>query len=311
MLEYFPGVLFLTTSRAGDLDEAVASRIHMSLYYPKLDLDKTREIFKVNLDLIRERFEKQGRKDAVVFEDQVILDFAERHYTENAPVRQRRLRWDGRQIRNACQTALAMAELEAYENPASIEVEPTETSPGGLVHLKLEHFETIEKAYDEFAGHLGDIYGADTDGQAADAGVQANEKSSLRAVPEEPANDAAAAGSINDSPRARQARNPAGEQGSARESFMTGDSKLPINQLARKSTNPAQSDGQSEAGQEPRKQSSLLTQEPLQQQPASNAPAPAPTTPRQERPAGTDNAATTPASKASKRSLWRLSSIRS
>ena len=34
VLEYYAGILFLTTNRIGDFDEAFTSRIHMRLFYP-------------------------------------------------------------------------------------------------------------------------------------------------------------------------------------------------------------------------------------------------------------------------------------
>ncbi|KAG7417737.1 hypothetical protein Forpe1208_v005143 [Fusarium oxysporum f. sp. rapae] len=37
MLEYYEGILFLTTNRVKDMDQAFQSRIHMSLEYPPLD----------------------------------------------------------------------------------------------------------------------------------------------------------------------------------------------------------------------------------------------------------------------------------
>ncbi|KAF4453067.1 hypothetical protein F53441_4298 [Fusarium austroafricanum] len=37
MLEYYEGILFLTTNRVKDMDQAFQSRIHMSLEYPSLD----------------------------------------------------------------------------------------------------------------------------------------------------------------------------------------------------------------------------------------------------------------------------------
>ncbi|KAI0150560.1 hypothetical protein GGR57DRAFT_514176 [Xylariaceae sp. FL1272] len=54
VLEYYAGILFLTPNRIGDFDEAFASRINISLYYPELDETKTKNIFKLNLDLIEE-----------------------------------------------------------------------------------------------------------------------------------------------------------------------------------------------------------------------------------------------------------------
>ena len=54
MLEYYNGILFLTTNRVGTLDEAFKSRIHMSLYYEPLGMKQTREIFKMNIEKLKE-----------------------------------------------------------------------------------------------------------------------------------------------------------------------------------------------------------------------------------------------------------------
>lgn len=48
MLEYYPGLLFLTTNRVGVLDEAVRSRIHVSLYYPSNGNTGTVKIWQSN-----------------------------------------------------------------------------------------------------------------------------------------------------------------------------------------------------------------------------------------------------------------------
>jgi len=49
VLEYYSGILFLTTNRVGTLDEAFKSRIHLSLYYPSLNRDQTLQIFEMNI----------------------------------------------------------------------------------------------------------------------------------------------------------------------------------------------------------------------------------------------------------------------
>lgn len=45
-LEYYEGVLFLTTNRVTEFDEAILSRIHLKLKYPELALDSRRSIWK-------------------------------------------------------------------------------------------------------------------------------------------------------------------------------------------------------------------------------------------------------------------------
>jgi hypothetical protein len=45
LLEYFEGILFMTTNRADNLDQAFQSRIHVSVTYPELDRASRRQIW--------------------------------------------------------------------------------------------------------------------------------------------------------------------------------------------------------------------------------------------------------------------------
>jgi hypothetical protein len=40
-LEFYDGILFLTTNRVGSFDDAFISRIHVQLYYPDFDDEST------------------------------------------------------------------------------------------------------------------------------------------------------------------------------------------------------------------------------------------------------------------------------
>ncbi|KAK7994126.1 Mss4-like protein [Apiospora arundinis] len=164
VLEYYTGILFLTTNRIGDFDEAFASRIHMSLYYPELDEMKTKKVFKLNMDLIQERFERQGRR--VSYDMSSMLNFAEQHYREH----QLYNRWNGRQIRNACQTALALAE---YDSHGGRIIQDDEAEDNTLVELQLRHFQLVQKAYLDFGCYLGDIRGTQGDRRAFDYNLRA------------------------------------------------------------------------------------------------------------------------------------------
>jgi hypothetical protein len=45
-LEYFEGIMFLTTNRVGSIDPAFKSRIHLSILYPALSVGSRREIWR-------------------------------------------------------------------------------------------------------------------------------------------------------------------------------------------------------------------------------------------------------------------------
>ncbi|KAK6209823.1 hypothetical protein QIS74_11407 [Colletotrichum tabaci] len=163
VLEYYAGILFLTTNRIGDFDEAFASRIHMSLYYPELDEQKTLKVFRLNLELIEQRFQKQGR--TILFDPSSIEDFAQQHFREH-----KYNRWNGRQIRNACQTALALAEFDAQGGVLEVD---GEVDRDAVVKLQLKYFRTVQRAYLDFGKYLGDIQVTQGDRRAIDYKLRA------------------------------------------------------------------------------------------------------------------------------------------
>ncbi|XDG08691.1 hypothetical protein ABKA04_008306 [Annulohypoxylon sp. FPYF3050] len=103
-LEYYRGVLFLTTNRVQTFDSAFTSRIHVALHYKALS-DIDREKIWVN------SFERLERDSG----GKVHVGVSTREYAyESRDVKS--LRWNGREIRNALQTAVALAETEALED---------------------------------------------------------------------------------------------------------------------------------------------------------------------------------------------------
>lgn len=167
MLEYYTGVLFLTTNRIGDFDEAFASRIHISLYYPPLDLKSTRSIFNLNLDMIEGRFQDSSQKRNIKIDRTEILDFATTYFNS-----QNEAKWNGRQIRNACHTALALAEFRAQGANHRAVVDPQ-----AQVHLKVRDLTTVSNAYLEFIKYLNYVrQGKDSDSYAVAKGLRAKDE---------------------------------------------------------------------------------------------------------------------------------------
>ncbi|KAI8631371.1 hypothetical protein F5Y19DRAFT_473778 [Xylariaceae sp. FL1651] len=112
-LEYYAGILFLTTNRVGSIDPAFKSRIHMSLFYPKLDLEATHKLYEVYIK--RTRTEQERAKPAITFKirDKEIMRFAKRHFREME--KEGLGTWNGRQIRNAFQVAIALVEHDGQQ----------------------------------------------------------------------------------------------------------------------------------------------------------------------------------------------------
>jgi SpoVK/Ycf46/Vps4 family AAA+-type ATPase len=46
MVEYYEGILFLTTNRVDELDEAFINRVHVTLPYPSLNPESRSQIWK-------------------------------------------------------------------------------------------------------------------------------------------------------------------------------------------------------------------------------------------------------------------------
>jgi len=92
LLEYFQGILFLTTNRVATFDEAFSSRIHLPLKYDHLTAQAKRAVWKQFIELVRKK------DDASVANfSEYELDLLSRHQL------------NGRQIKNAVRTAQALA----------------------------------------------------------------------------------------------------------------------------------------------------------------------------------------------------------
>ncbi|KAJ8115047.1 hypothetical protein ONZ43_g4759 [Nemania bipapillata] len=145
-LEYYSGILFLTTNRVGALDEAFRSRVHISLWYPYLSLPDTIKILHSNLDrLPRWDKSKNSTRGRIKIIYKEIEEFICREYNEySRAVKQNRGPWNGRQIRNAVQTAACLA---LYDQKNSED----EDLPAILT---AEHFRTVAETTREFEDFL-------------------------------------------------------------------------------------------------------------------------------------------------------------
>jgi hypothetical protein len=144
MLEYYNGVLFLTTNRVGVLDEAIKSRVHLHLRYDQLDQGQTLEIFKHNIGRLHKmELQRKDAADRLFILESEVLDFAQTHFSDSAE--QGMGRWNGRQIRNAFLIAASLAHLDGDDNP------------GMQKQLRKMHFETVARTtmlYDRFRSSI-------------------------------------------------------------------------------------------------------------------------------------------------------------
>lgn len=142
-LEYFEGFIALTTNRPGQIDDAFVSRIHVAIRYkpfgPKDRQEIWRGFFKKLVD------EKKGQIR--------VAQEAKNWVLKNAEENQKQM--NGRDIRNALQTAITLAEYshrEAAANDPDFDITDE-------VIVEKSHFEDVLAMIDQFRVDLERIRG--------------------------------------------------------------------------------------------------------------------------------------------------------
>ncbi|RBA15443.1 hypothetical protein FPRO05_12517 [Fusarium proliferatum] len=150
VLEYYEGILILTSNRVGTFDEAFKSRIQLSLHYEGLKKDQRRAIWEnflnrlndleqenLKIEPIEERKRKFQESKGINFDDIVrhLADLAEEQM-------------NGRQIRNAITTARQLAKFKGER----------------MTYRHLEHVIRISRKFDKYLDKVRDSY---TDDQVA------------------------------------------------------------------------------------------------------------------------------------------------
>ncbi|KAK8106843.1 uncharacterized protein PG998_008856 [Apiospora kogelbergensis] len=156
-LEYYSGILFLTTNRPGVIDEAFISRVHISLRYPTIDLDATKKMWALTLNRIER--ENAASSIKVVFDRESLLRFAELHYLRREKSGKT---WNGRQIRNAFQIALALGHSQRLKMLERKGITPDQAAASGkrrlmevkLTKANLQNIAQTTRAFDDYIQHL-------------------------------------------------------------------------------------------------------------------------------------------------------------
>ncbi|KAL6835758.1 P-loop containing nucleoside triphosphate hydrolase protein [Trichoderma sp. SZMC 28015] len=142
-LEYFNGIMFLTTNRVGAFDQAFQSRIHITIGMPEFDDQRRKEVWKIFIQDL-------GRKRS---DGSAILTHAECRELGREVVDS----WaaqplNGRQIRNCVRSALALAEDKGVKPNASHF--NTVIKLGNAFTQYMKHLRKVEE--DEIAQIKGD-----------------------------------------------------------------------------------------------------------------------------------------------------------
>lgn len=136
-LEYYRGVLFLTTNRVQSFDAAFLSRIHVALHYKNLSNENRERIWAHSFErLVRD-------SDGKIHVSAAARDYVFHHAGVQL------LRLNGREIRNAMQTALALAESEAEDEGDEV------------VTIRASHLEAVVEMSSSFKGYIARLEGRD------------------------------------------------------------------------------------------------------------------------------------------------------
>jgi len=104
--------------------------------------------------MIRTRFHRKGRR--LTIDEEGILSYAREYWTNHE-----KGRWNGRQIRNGCLTALALAEFDAqggsHEHVRDADAE---------IKLQAKQLDTVSRAYLDFNSYLTKLFGKDSERRA-------------------------------------------------------------------------------------------------------------------------------------------------
>jgi hypothetical protein len=183
VLDYYNGILFLTTNRAGVLDEAFKSRIHYKIYYPDLTLEQTIDIWKLNIHRVRrieEELAKVENRGSLLINEDELIAFAKHRFVEGGSNKRGHGRWNGRQIRNAFQVACSLAYYEhgiredqrqaRQQSAVNTNVTGPVTARDSLLDpptLSVRHFEMMHEITASFENYRTAIHGGTTDADLA------------------------------------------------------------------------------------------------------------------------------------------------
>lgn len=135
-MEYFNGLLFLTTNRVGQIDDAFISRVHVAIGYPSLTADIRCKIWNGFFKkLVKER---AGKIKVALNAKKWVLGNVNDQDELN-----------GRDIRNALQTAIRLAEFEALEDP--------DHDPSESIVVEEAHFRRVLDMSNKFHKYINSI----------------------------------------------------------------------------------------------------------------------------------------------------------
>ena len=156
-MEYFRGLLFLTTNRVGQIDDAFLSRVTVVLQYDHLTDDTRKKIWSGFFKKLQKDSEHRASKNDDSDDNRKIeVDRYAQKYVLNDP-EVKDLKWNGREIRNALQTAISLANYKAVKDG----------QVANIVEIEEEHFKSVVDMSKKFKTYMNSITGKEEDARAS------------------------------------------------------------------------------------------------------------------------------------------------
>jgi hypothetical protein len=133
---------------------------------PNFDEETTIAVWRTFIQQARDKLKKEGRENVDV-DGKGIEKFARKHWKKNP-----RARWNGRQIRNAFLTAVAMAEFHSRDSGKGDNYE----SGNVRIDIGPDQFKKIAKTAKEFDDYMTETMGDTYDGKASRTNMRKAEK---------------------------------------------------------------------------------------------------------------------------------------
>jgi hypothetical protein len=124
-------------------------------------------VWRTFIDQTKHVLKSNGRTNVTVAEDE-IMKFAEKHFDKNE-----NSSWNGRQIRNAFHTAVAMAEFSARNQRAGTGYD---NHKDATIKVGKAEFKKIAKTAEEFEEYMEDTMNGTFGAKASKAGLRKDQK---------------------------------------------------------------------------------------------------------------------------------------
>lgn len=140
-LEYYQGLLFLTTNRVGTFDEAMISRIHVFLHYPNFSNAQRQNIWSTSFRKLEEE-----RPDIKLGAG--LTEYA----LKNEELR--KLEWNGCEARNACNMIVALVVFDSKKEWRLKQREEDSV----VVKVERSHLKQVLEMSDKFKRYMDQTY---------------------------------------------------------------------------------------------------------------------------------------------------------